>query len=254
MSKTLNLVTHLLDRSRYLRDVGRDHDANQLLSRLSRFQELPRAVAEETCTHLAESYLEQHKYRKAHRLLTAALAQAPNNARHHYLLARTFSEADDGKTERALEHFRKSLELNPDQSDCLSDCGLVCIQVGQIDEGLGYLRRAVELSPHDPQTVENLAEGLEQVERFDEAQQIIQAALFRNSRDVRFRRLWEDHQFQRLYREQTACKTHEAWDAERGPAVLPFIRPALKIVRHDAAAQHAPHSGRRMGMSQRQAR
>src|SRR5438046_2467787 len=120
MSTTLNLVDHLLLRGRRFQDLGRTHDARAVFGRLLGVHELPAPVAEEVQARLAELELQRHKYLRARRHLTAALAYQPANAHYHQLMAYALEEDDKGDPERALEHYRLSLQADPEQPDCLS--------------------------------------------------------------------------------------------------------------------------------------
>ena len=228
MSMTLNLVDRLLARGRLFQELGRDHDAIDILGRLSRFASLPAEVAEETQARLAEIHLRRNRPRKARRHLTAALVHQPTNARHHLLMARAVEADRRGDPERALEHYRRSLEIDPDQPECLSEYGLLAIRQGQSDEGLNNLRRAVELDADNPELLERLVKGFCLLRRADEARAALRIALFRHSRDNRFQKLWNDFQFERLRRQQeTENRARSASDgSETEPVLLPFVRPA----------------------------
>jgi len=227
MSKTLNLADRLLAMGQNLEALGRDHDALHILGRLAGLRELPANVAEETQGRLAQILLRARKYRRARRHLAAALIQQPESAHYHYLMAAALSGDDQGDPHRAAEHYRRSLQLKPDQPRCLAEFGLLAIRLGQSDEGLSCLRRAVELAPADPEAVSRLVTGLRQLDRTDEARTALRAAIFRNPRDGRFRRLWDDFMFELLHEEQEAArKAEEARAFEgKGPTLLPFVRP-----------------------------
>ena len=112
-------------------------------------------------------------------------------------------EADQkGYDRRALEYYRMSLHLDGDQPECLGEAGMLALQLGKVLEGLKWLRRAVELAPDDPEAVSRLVEGLQQIGRPQEARLTLRAALFRNPRDGRFRKLWNDFHFHELRDEQ----------------------------------------------------
>src|SRR5262249_8940108 len=243
MSTTLNLVDSILARGRHLQNLGRDRDALHLLGRLASFRELPTNVAEETQARLAELQRRLEHPRKARRHLTAALAHQPDSARYHHLLARAVEADRRGDPERALHHYRRSLELDPQQADCASEAGLLAVRQGQVEEGLRNLRRAVELNGNDPECVRRLVKGLCLLRKHDEARLVLRAALFRNSRDRRFRMLWDDFQFNELRRAREVERA--ARDANReagaGPTILPFVRPS----RESAAAQARPEILRR---------
>lgn len=229
MSRTLNMVDRLLTMGRNLQSVGREQDALEVLGRLAGFGELPAAVSEETEVRLAEIYLQRGKYRRARRHLTAVLIQRPNSARYHYLMATALGGDEKANPQQAASHYRKSLDLDPNQPRCLREFGLLAIRIGQVDEGLVCLRRAVELAPNDPAAVQDLASGLQQVDRPDEARKMLRAALFRNARDSRFQKLWNDFQFQQLHEEQEASRKAAVLRlfGEDGPTLLPFVRPAV---------------------------
>jgi tetratricopeptide (TPR) repeat protein len=247
----LKLADRLLAMGRNFQQLGRDHDALHILSRLSKFRELPEEISEEAQFRLGEIQLRRGKVRRARRYLATALLYRPDSALYHYLLATALDTDDKGDPDRALEHYRKSLELEPDQPRCLSDLGLLSVRQGRTAEGLQALRQAVELAPDDYDVVRQLCEGLRQVGRRDEVRQVLRAARFRNPRDPRFRELWNELQYQQLYDEQEARRREDEDrdGAEEGPMLLPFVRPPAgsairsasgKRVRRDPAAPPAP--------------
>jgi Tfp pilus assembly protein PilF len=256
MSMTLNLVDRLLAMGRTFQHLGRTHDARTALGKLAAFGDLPAATAEETQVRLAELHLSQRKYRRARRHLTAALLHQPTNARYHYLLATALDNDGQGDDNRAAEHYRKSLELDPEQPRCLGAYGLLLLRQGQTEDGLKALRRAGELAPDNPEAVGTLVEGLRREGLLDEARLALRAALFRNSRDARFHRLRSDFEYHQLRQQQEAGRRrNRAGQGEDGPVLLPFVRPEApskpvhvvrKIVRRDdASPPPAPHLARR---------
>ncbi len=255
MSMTLNLVDRLLAMGRKFQALGRDHDARQVLGRLARFGELPGPVAEETQVRLAEMLLKKRKFRRARRHLTAALVHQPDHARYHHLLATALDAEDRGDPERAAEHYRKSLELDPQQPRCLGEYGLLALRLGRTEEGLDALRRAAELAPDDARVLETVADGLRQEGLVDEARTLVRAALFRNPKDARFRKLRNDFEYAQLRQEQQArgLTGRAGRAADDGPVLLPFVRPApdalplggtRKVRRHRAVPPPGPHLGR----------
>jgi tetratricopeptide (TPR) repeat protein len=262
MSMTLNLADRLLAMGRNLQELGRTEDAVGLLDQLEGFCQLPADVAEETQARLAEIALERRQYRKARRHLTAALVYRPDSAHYHYLIAVALENDEQGDRHRAADHYRKALQLQPDQPDWLGDFGLLALRLGQAEEGLRCLRRAVELAPDDPEAVGRLAEGLQDEGRQQEARRALQAALFRNPGDRRFRRLWDDFQFEALRRQQERDRREaRLGGAEDRPTLLPFVRletgrpphgVSRKIIRRDPPSPPAPpHTTRRAGLSNR---
>jgi tetratricopeptide (TPR) repeat protein len=227
MSKTLNLVNHLLSTGRIYQQLGLDHRAFKVFGRLGDFHHLPVEAAREIQGRLADLHLAHHRYTEARRHLAALLAGRPGDARAHYRIAQALDLDDEGDVERAREHYRRSLELLPDQPDCLGDYGLLCLTLGDDEEGIQALRRAVELAPDDPETVGKLVEGLCEAERGDEARLTLRAALFRNPRHPGFRKLWNDFRFQQLSDAQ-AAERRQGLDRialANGPILLPFVAP-----------------------------
>src|SRR5205823_2015918 len=113
MSRMLNLVDALLSKGQRLQALGREQEALHILKTLSGFRELPGEAAEMTQAVLAEMYLERGRYHKARRHLTAALRHRPDCARYHFLMATALRADGHGDAERAAEHYRRSLELDP---------------------------------------------------------------------------------------------------------------------------------------------
>jgi Tfp pilus assembly protein PilF len=249
MSMTLNLVDRLLARGRNLQALGRTHDALRVFKRLAGFRELPADAAEETQARLAELHLHHHRFARARRHLTAALRSCPDSAHYHHLMATAAAADGRGDLERAAEHYRRSCDLEPDQPECLCEYGALALHLGRRDEGLASLRRAAELAPDDPDTLKPVAEGLCLANDADGARGLLRAALFRNPRDRRFRRLWEDFQFRQLRLEQERARLGSRKMEEEGPAVLPFVRPEAaapgrRAVRHDGPSPvPPPHAG-----------
>jgi tetratricopeptide (TPR) repeat protein len=251
MSMTLNLVDRLLARARHLRAIGRTDDALSLFERVAGFRELSAAAAEETQVQLAELHLRRRRFRRARRHLTAALQYRPDSARYHHLMARAVNGGAAADPRRAAEHYRRSLELKPEQPRCLCAAGTLALQLGRREEGLAWLRRAVELTPDDPDIVRQVAAGLRQANEAGEALGVLRAARFRNPRDGRFRRLWDNFQFQQLRREQETARVQDDRGGDDGPVLLPFARPTAapavargrKVIRHDAPAPLPPPHG-----------
>jgi len=251
MSQTLNLIDRLLTLGRNFQKFQCDREALNVFGRLAAFQELPSAVAEETQVRLAEIHLRRRRHKRARRHLTIALLHRPDSARSHYLMA-TALDRKAGNLERAAAHYRKSLEFDPKQPACLAALGLVLLRRGLVAQGLDRLREAATLAPNDPAVIGKLVKGLCLAEGCEEALQVLRAARFRNPREGRFTRLYNDTMFRQLRRQQRVER--RAVPAEDGPTLLPFFRLATergpassagKVIRIDPpaplAGPHLPH-------------
>jgi len=222
---TLNLVDHALAMGRRYQEVGRHRDALMVFTRLSHFRFLPAEAAEEAQARLAEIHLKRRRFKHARRHLTAALRHQPDNARYHYLLASALQAEDGGDTERAAEHFRRALELDPGHVNCRADYGLLLLRQGQTEEGLARLREAAERAADDVEVHGKLVKGLRLAGRTDEARSVLQIALFRNSRSPRFRKLWQEFRFQQARRRRDAERIRDDGEVDGDqPVLLPFIR------------------------------
>jgi len=222
----VNLTAHLLERGRHLRRLGRTADAVRTLNRLAGFRELPPPTAEETQALLGEMHLGERNYRRARRHLTAALCHRPGHALRHRHMAAACHADGSGDARRALHHYRRAIALDGDDLTSLCDGGLLAVRVGRTDEGLSWLRHALELAPDDAAVVGKAARGLGQAGQADEARVVLRAALFRNPRDPRFRKLYTDFQFRELRRRQELERLQSETAApDEGPTLLPFLRP-----------------------------
>src|SRR5205814_1941779 len=166
--------------------------------------------------------LRRRRYVKARRYLTAALRHNPDNARYHYLMAQAVDAAGTGDAERATEHYRRSLDLEPRQPCCLIAYGLLALRNGQREEALARLREAAQLSPDEPENVRHLVSGLRQGGQEEEAEGVLRLAMFRHPRDLRFRQLWNNRRFQQARREQQRHRAAVAEDAN--PVLLSFAQ------------------------------
>jgi Tfp pilus assembly protein PilF len=226
MMPTLNLVEGVLAMGRRYQEVGRHRDAAAIFMRLSRFCDLPAEAAEEAQARLAEIYLKRRKYKQARRHLTAALRHQPDNARYHYLLATALCAEEEADLQRAGEHYRRALELDPGHVKCRADYGHLLLRLDQTEEGLACLREAAEKAPEDIEVLGKLVKGLRLCGRSDEARSVLHVAMFRNARSPHFCKLWGEYRFQQARRRRDTERMQQAENEAEGeqPVLLPFIR------------------------------
>src|SRR5262249_36730857 len=134
--------------------------------------------------------------------------------------------------ERSLNHFARAVELEPETPEYLSDFGLHAVRLGKTQAGLDALRKALALAPDDPAVLGKVAEGLRHEGQLDEARLLLRAAQFRHPRDHRFRKLWEDFQFQVVHAQQEEHR-RRALTIQEEPRILSFARPRDKTARKD---------------------
>ena len=142
-----------------------------------------------------------------------------------------------------MRYYKQSLQLDAEQPRCWADYGRLLLQIGKTKTGVKALRNALKLSPDDPAVVGKLVEGLCLAGRAKEAKSALKAARFRNCRDPRFVKLWNDFLYEQA-RDGQATRP-----AAEEPVILPFVRRAAvvptpkgpgTVVRMDDASKAGP--------------
>jgi len=243
MSMTLNLVERLACQGRKYQELGLEHEAARCWTRLGGLAGVSAELAREAQTSLGEIHLQRGRYRRARRHLTAALTQQPGSAHHHYLLAAAIEGDAKGDRHQALTHYRRAIELEPEEPEYLCAFGLLALDIGDDEEeGASALCRALQLAPDDVEIIEQVVEGIGQTNQ-EEARRILRAAMFRHPRDRHLRKLWSDFHFRCLHIAQN--RGRHAYPEQAGPVLLPFVRPVAPEtpnVRRDAPSRPArPH-------------
>jgi tetratricopeptide (TPR) repeat protein len=250
MSRTLNLTASLLDRSRKLSQLGRKQDAHRLLQRLLTFRHLGSDIAQEAHALLADIQLTRQNIRLAGRHIRSALAHQPNNPQYHIFMARCAAQRKcRSRVETALRHYRQAIFLDSRQPAWLAEFGVLAVRHGRLQEGLASLRQAAGIAPDDAEVLKSLIQSLLETGQEQEALQRLKAALFRNSRNPAFRKIWQHFQYQRLLRWQMARRTSELSNKDGDPVILRFLTNAASLrsgrlarQRERRAACAPPHS------------
>jgi tetratricopeptide (TPR) repeat protein len=74
-----------------------------------------------------------------------------------------------GELEKAVEEYKKALEIDADNVDVLTNLGVVYYNLGQLDESVVYYSRAIESAPGDADIHSNLAAAYVQMNQLDRA-------------------------------------------------------------------------------------
>jgi protein O-mannosyl-transferase len=77
--------------------------------------------------------------------------------------------ADMGRTDEAVGHFQKAVEINPTFGEAHFNLGVLVADMGRIDEAVAHYRKAVDAVPDHADAHNNLGVLLEQTGRSDEA-------------------------------------------------------------------------------------
>jgi tetratricopeptide (TPR) repeat protein len=252
MGASINLLERLLSQGRRLLELGRRGDARRRLEKLLAFQEAPAEMRVEAHRLMADLHLDGQCYRKARRHLLAALGLAPDTAETHYQLGVAFDLDPNIEPKRAARHFKKAVELEPDNARYWSGYGQICVRRGKEKSAFGAFVAAADLAPMDLDVLDEVTEGLCFLGREEDARAVLMAARFRLGHTTELEQLWNRFRFLQLHRRQQADRRRKALAAGEA-VVIPFV-PANKepsspegepgILRHDRFSRPAPHSPR----------
>lgn len=121
-------------------------------------------------------------WRNSESLWTHAVACTSVNALAHTNLGQAFYEK--GMMDEAIGHYRKALEIEPDQALAHSAIGLALAGTGRPDEALFHLARALEINPNFADAHYNLGNTFLQIGRANDALVHYQKALQINPHDI----------------------------------------------------------------------
>lgn len=221
MGATLNLSECLLAMAVEAQDQGRSRDACNILQRLVSFRDLPRSMAEECHARLSELLIADKQFGNARRHLAILMCLRPSHGKYYYLFAKSLHRDSKGDPDRAAEYYKKALDLDPTQSKWWSSYGKLLTEIGQTTDAIDSLTYAHELSEHDPVILRRLVEALCLNDQESEARELLRTARFEHPRDDRFRKLWNDFQYQNAVKSQDRDRADD-------PVLLPFVRVATK--------------------------
>jgi hypothetical protein len=93
------------------------------------------------------------------------------------LLQTGFQLFQQGRAEEAWNAFHEAVARDPQSAFAHHMIGLIALQAGALEMGVDSLRRAIALQPDDPAAWGNLANGLRELQRTDEALEAYARAL-----------------------------------------------------------------------------
>jgi tetratricopeptide (TPR) repeat protein len=108
-----------------------------------------------------------HVYRDLHALWEDTLAKNPGAAMAHVNLGMVWYQ--EGRPDRAAEHFTAALRLDPADAEVHGDLGMALAAAGRTAEALAAFRESIRLDPRDPRPHNNLANTLAGEERTSDA-------------------------------------------------------------------------------------
>ncbi|MGD0813255.1 MAG: tetratricopeptide repeat protein [Verrucomicrobiota bacterium] len=90
-----------------------------------------------------------------------------------------------GKTEEAIAHYRKALEINAQSAEAHYNLATALLRTGRVDEAIDHFQRALQIRPNDAEAHFNLGNALQQRGRMAEAIAHYQEALELNPGDAK---------------------------------------------------------------------
>ena len=76
---------------------------------------------------------------------------------------------DQGHIEEAMEHYRKVVQIDPNDCDALDSLGIALATRGQFEEAIKNFRKAIQIKPNDCDALNNLGTALAARGQFNEA-------------------------------------------------------------------------------------
>lgn len=121
---------------------------------------------------VAENLMSAKQFKEAEGVYTALLEKAPNNAMALNNLAWLTHLRKDAK---AIGYARRAVELAPENAAILDTLGVIEVDLGQTDAGIGRLEKAVALAPNVADIKLNLADAYIKAGRMGDAKSIVEA-------------------------------------------------------------------------------
>jgi protein O-mannosyl-transferase len=132
---------------------------------------LSRSIAAACCLGIvvlaALTWRQAGAYKDSVTLWSDSVANNLNSSMAHYNLG--VSLAKNGQDDEASDHYRKALEIDPDNVDAHLNLGVDLANRGQVGEAIDHYRKALEIKPDSAGLHNNLGNALIRRGKFDEA-------------------------------------------------------------------------------------
>jgi tetratricopeptide (TPR) repeat protein len=249
LSDSLSLAEHLLSRGCLLRRLGRLPEARRLLRRALACAITSGPVRLDALRALATIELESGRFRRARRLLAAAIRQRPSADYLYREYARTVDVDPDADPQLAIRALRAAVCVDPFVPASWALLGTAALRAGDEQLARKALRRAARLRPEESDVLTTIVDGFLALDRDDEARAVVIAARFRSPNDLAVTALRDRIRYTIARRQQRHGGSDE-------PAILPFpVRErtsnkspaATQVLRADRRSVPMPHLLRLFG-------
>ena len=129
------------------------------------------------------AYAQTGYWKNSETLWRHALACTSNNAPAEYNLGKDLIQR--GQVDEALEHYQKTVEIDPTFAMAYNNLGTTLLKKGQVDDAIRQFRKAMEIDPNDVTACNNLGNGLLQNGQFDEGVAQLEKAITMQPDDPR---------------------------------------------------------------------
>jgi tetratricopeptide (TPR) repeat protein len=249
MSDSLPLSDHLLARARLMARIGHLADARRLFRRVLGQPELPNHVRAEVFQAMAEMAMDAGHFRRARRLLFAAIRLRRHADELYVEYARAVTADPDADPRLAVKALRRAVGIDPFEARSWTALGTAALRAGEHALARKALRRAARLRPDQAETLLEIADGLLELGREDEARAVLTAARFQSPNDAGVKGVWDRFRFALALRQQRRLGVEDA-------AILPFPAPTREsshspaeavVLRADRKSVSTPHLLRLFG-------
>ncbi|MBF0253422.1 MAG: tetratricopeptide repeat protein [Candidatus Omnitrophica bacterium] len=93
----------------------------------------------------ANTAFRKGEYNKAKKLSEDIISKVPNSAAYNILGVSIYMSENDPYT--AIEYFKKSLELTPEQPDICKKIAIIYAELNDLDESIEYYKKAIQYDP-----------------------------------------------------------------------------------------------------------
>jgi protein O-mannosyl-transferase len=126
-------------------------------------------------TLVARSYAQTEYWRDTERLWAHAANSTTNNYIAHYTLGNVL--AQKRQTAQAIEHYKKSLEVDPSYAQTHNNLGIAYAELGRFEDAIAEYETALRLRPDFAEVYNNLGVVLATMGKAEEASERFQQAI-----------------------------------------------------------------------------